>query len=368
MGRTTAFPFDLPPGSRVIDVSQAQKPIDWQAVKAADVAGVMVRATQGVRESVPVGADTAFAGHIEGALAVGLAVGVYHAFTASRNGNEQAQFFYDTVTPYLSRLSFPLALDVELDNGQTPEVITGRLFDMVHTLEAMGITPMIYTSPGFWNAHTIAPNDDYFGRLPLWVAAWTEAEKPLLPRGWNEWALHQYTSSGSVNGIAGRIDLNRTPAAEATRFTLLHPVQPSEGCRIVVTSRFGVPRDYDGDGIKDDRHEGTDFAPVGNACLPNIVACADGVVESISTVGAYGNRVKIKHVWNGDIYYTWYCHLSVIEVASGAPVKRGQVIGVMGSTGNSSAAHVHMNLQHIGHGLPGFVIADAVDPELYIAK
>lgn len=129
-----------------------------------------------------------------------------------------------------------------------------------------------------------------------------------------------------------------------------------------------MPRDYDGDGIKDDQHEGTDFAPVGNACLPNIVACADGVVESIRTVGAYGNRIKVKHVVGADTFYTWYCHLSVIEVAVGARVKRGQIIGVMGSTGNSTAPHLHLNLQHIGHGLSGFVISDAVDPEPFIKE
>ena len=160
--------------------------------------------------------------------------------------------------------------------------------------------------------------------------------------------------------------MRRLTAAGFDVFTLLFPVKAPAGCEIVVTSKFGVPRDYDGDGIKDDKHEGTDWAPLHNACLPDIVAGADGVVESIRTTGAYGNRVKLKHEHSGDIYYTWYCHLSRIDVKAGDTVKRGQVIGVMGSTGNSTGNHLHLNLQWIGHGLDGFVIDDAVDPEPYI--
>lgn len=76
--------------------------------------------------------------------------------------------------------------------------------------------------------------------------------------------------------------------------------------------------------------------------------------------------MKLRHAHNGDTYYTWYAHLSRIDVMVGHFVSRGQRIGVMGSTGNSTAPHLHLNLQHIGHGLSGYVIDDVVDPLPFI--
>lgn len=337
--------FDFPPDSLVIDVSQAQKPINWQQVKNSGVAGVIVRATQGVPESLPVGVDTAFLQHIEGALAAGLLVGVYHAFIASREGNAQAQLFHSTIEPYLDRLAFPPAIDVELDNGQTPEVISGRLFDMASTLFAMGITPAIYTSVGFWNANVSPRNDDYFGKLPLWVAHWTEAPAPLLPRAWKggTWALWQFTSSGSIDGVEGRVDVNRTPATEAPKFTLSLPVDSPAR----ITQVYGANYEYYMANFGLPGHEGIDY---GGSDGANIYAAADGTVKLIAKdngVHPYGNQIRLTHA---DGYESIYAHLRGFkpELAQGDSVKSGQVIGYLGSTGNSTGLHLHFTLKHNG--------------------
>lgn len=206
---------DVPPAANAngIDVSSAQVSVDWRTAKAAGYSFGIIRATQGIATSKPVGKDTRFVKHIDAALAAEMNVGAYHAFIASVDGGKQAEFFYRTVAPYLDKLAFPLAIDVELDNGQSASTITGRLFDMASTLEALGLgIPMIYTSVGFWDAHTIARNDSYFARCPLWIAHWTDAPAPLLPRAWKgkDWRIWQWrVQDGGIPGYARRIDLNR---------------------------------------------------------------------------------------------------------------------------------------------------------------
>ena len=143
-------------------------------------------------------------------LNCGLQIGAYHAFIASVDGNAQAQFFYDTVAPYLNYFSFPLAIDVELDNGQTPAVIMGRLFDLCSTLEALGQTVMIYTSSGFWGKYRTKQTDGYFAARKLWLAQWTSAE-PVAPYPWTDIYMHQYKvgDAGTLPGVKTRIDRDR---------------------------------------------------------------------------------------------------------------------------------------------------------------
>lgn len=69
-----------------------------------------------------------------------------------------------------------------------------------------------------------------------------------------------------------------------------------------------------------------------------IVATADGHVTLAGYSGGYGNCVIIAHP-NG--YYTRYGHMSRILVSKGQAVTQGQIIGLIGSTGNSTGPHVH---------------------------
>ncbi len=180
--------------------------------------------------------------------------------------------------------------------------------------------------------------------------------------------------NGWVANVAKIAPLDSTDPG--TPFTLTSPL-PSG----VVTAKFGQPRDYDGDGIKDDKHEGTDYAVNTKGCAigtVQVLASAAGVVDSVRDWTAleatgefnkgYGIYVKVRHVHGVEVYVTWYCHLSAPMVCVGDVVKQGQPVGILGSTGNSTGPHCHLNLQHIGHGLPGYVVADVVDPESYMVS
>jgi murein DD-endopeptidase MepM/ murein hydrolase activator NlpD len=72
-----------------------------------------------------------------------------------------------------------------------------------------------------------------------------------------------------------------------------------------------------------------------------VVATADGSVESASYSGDYGNLIVLKH---GFGLMTRYGHLSGFAVKPGQAVKRGDVIGYVGSTGRATGAHVHYEI------------------------
>lgn len=76
-----------------------------------------------------------------------------------------------------------------------------------------------------------------------------------------------------------------------------------------------------------------------------IFAVADGVVSSTACCGAYGNVVFVKHNVGGSAVETRSAHMSSIAVAPGQSVTAGQVIGYVGSTGRSTAPHLHIEVR-----------------------
>lgn len=88
-------------------------------------------------------------------------------------------------------------------------------------------------------------------------------------------------------------------------------------------------------------HFGVDIASGGT--VP-IVAAADGVVIRSYYSSSYGNCIFIAHSINGQVYTTVYAHMRSRGIGSGATVKKGQQIGIMGNTGQSYGQHLHFEL------------------------
>ena len=85
-------------------------------------------------------------------------------------------------------------------------------------------------------------------------------------------------------------------------------------------------------------HKGVDIAaPLGSPVL----AAADGVVTRTGVDGGYGRFVELAHA--GGLH-SLYGHLSRFEAKAGAVVRQGEAIGLMGSTGSSTGAHVHFEI------------------------
>ena len=106
---------------------------------------------------------------------------------------------------------------------------------------------------------------------------------------------------------------------------------------LVVTSPFG-PR-QDPTGASGTQHDGIDFA--GSAGTP-IMASKGGTVVEAGFHWSAGNHVVIQHP---DGYYSYYMHMvSAPSVGVGSSVSAGQVLGGMGTTGNSTGVHLHFGV------------------------
>jgi murein DD-endopeptidase MepM/ murein hydrolase activator NlpD len=113
--------------------------------------------------------------------------------------------------------------------------------------------------------------------------------------------------------------------------------------RFTFTSAFGVRSDpFQGSAAM---HAGIDLAsPAGTP----IYATADGVVDRAEWFGGYGNMVEIEH---GKGIATRYGHMSKIACRDGQRVKRGDLIGYVGSTGRSTGNHLHYEVRIDGHAV-----------------
>ncbi len=129
---------------------------------------------------------------------------------------------------------------------------------------------------------------------------------------------------------------------QADELALNRWVLPVTGYRI--TNTFGLARSYYSSGY----HTGLDFAAsIGTP----IVAVANGTVTETGYDGAYGNKTVITL---DDGTELWFCHQTSIDVQTGDTVAAGDQIGTVGSTGNSTGPHLHLEVR------PG--AGDPVDP------
>jgi murein DD-endopeptidase MepM/ murein hydrolase activator NlpD len=111
----------------------------------------------------------------------------------------------------------------------------------------------------------------------------------------------------------------------------------------VLNSGFGVRADpFTGEPA---RHEGLDIS---TARSEPVLATADGVVVHSGWAGEYGKQVEIQH---GDRYETIYGHLEQTLVSPGQRVHRGDRVGLVGSTGRSTAPHLHYEVRVDGHAV-----------------
>lgn len=112
-------------------------------------------------------------------------------------------------------------------------------------------------------------------------------------------------------------------------------VQPISG---TITSRYGVSSR-----IRKSTHTGLDIAA--SSGTP-IKVMAEGTVSCASYQGSYGKLIKINH---GNGVETWYGHTSKMYVKVGQKVNAGDVIASVGSTGNSTGPHLHLEIRLNGN-------------------
>ena len=148
-------------------------------------------------------------------------------------------------------------------------------------------------------------------------------EKPKVITVAKKSSSTRYAATGSVN------TKGTTSSAKANIGISL--IKPISG---VITSRFGASSS-----IRRSSHTGLDIsAPTGTA----IKAAAAGTVTFSGYKGSYGNMLVISH---GNGVQTYYCHCSKLYVGTGTQVSQGQTIAAVGSTGNSTGPHLHLEVR-----------------------
>lgn len=123
------------------------------------------------------------------------------------------------------------------------------------------------------------------------------------------------------------------------------PIETDYG--YTITSEFGY-RTHPVTGVYK-LHSGIDMV---GKIHGNILAVADGEIIWAGIRGAYGNCVNIKHTdIEGNTFYSFYAHLSQINVIEGQTVTQGQVIGLQGGAasdpghGSSTGSHLHFEIR-----------------------
>ena len=111
---------------------------------------------------------------------------------------------------------------------------------------------------------------------------------------------------------------------------------------IAITSKFGYREAH---GVVHSNHTGIDLC---GSAGSRIMAVQDGEVTHAGWQNGYGNCVEIKHTdEQGNVFYSFYGHMrdNSISVEKGQNVVTGQIIGIQGSTGNSTGDHLHFEIR-----------------------
>ena len=168
--------------------------------------------------------------------------------------------------------------------------------------------------------------EDEQARLEQERIAKEEAERAEKAKRYAVMASAMTTSYGSGN-ISG--------------LSLTNPLRVNP----LITSRFGEG------GSRRYTHTGVDLA---TALGTPIYPIAAGTVTFVGYSGSYGNKVEIDH---GDGIVSWYAHCNTLNVSVGSSVTTDTCIATVGSTGNSTGPHLHLEIRING---------SAVNPQNYL--
>lgn len=189
-----------------IDVSQWQGDIDWASAKS-DIDFAIIRAGYGQNNI-----DPKWQRNADECTRLGIPFGVYwfsYAYNVDR-AKREAQYCLEAVKPY--KLDYPIAFDFEYDsvsyaqkNGVT---ITKQLASDIarafcEEIRAAGYTPILYANPDYLSRYF---DNDVASRYDIWLAQWPKRPNlDIPPENADIW---QYSNSGSIKGINGRVDMN----------------------------------------------------------------------------------------------------------------------------------------------------------------
>ncbi len=204
-----------------IDVSRHNGKIDHRKAAAAGAKYVFIRCTVGDYYT-----DPRFAENWYGFKEAGLLVSAYIVpIPSAWNGRPIP--YKDQVDKFLHSFQdrqpdMPIAIDAEVDMGKDRTFLTALFEGTGRLLQDFGgfPYPYIYTRKTWWDLHINAAK--FWKNYPLWVAHYTNAPQPWLPRDWKEWSGWQYSSKGKGPFFGDEedyIDLNHMQPEDFLKYT-----------------------------------------------------------------------------------------------------------------------------------------------------
>lgn len=189
-------------GIRGIDVSKYNGVINWQKVATDEVDFAFIRATCGYQPQgkYQLNIDPLFLENARGAHQNGIKVGAYHvAWFLDRDIMlNEADVFLDMLSQV--EITYPVILDIEYNPGRQSRDELSRLCkEFCDIVSDAGYEIFIYSYSNFFSEYL---DLDKLGDYKLWVANYGEMPKHISHSIW------QHTSSGSVRGISGDVDIN----------------------------------------------------------------------------------------------------------------------------------------------------------------
>ncbi len=202
-----------------IDVSVFQGTIDWAKVKADGVVYAFIRVSDGLNTP-----DTKFAANWANSRAAGVIHGAYQFLEPAQDPIAQADMLLAKIGT-LKPDDLPPTLDVEVNDGLSATAVAASVKKWIaHVKAKTGRDPIVYTGFYFWRDSVGGAN---VLPSPLFHAQYTTAACPNIAAPWTTWKWWQYTSSGSINGIAGNVDVDRY---NGTKAQLLAELGPPGSC------------------------------------------------------------------------------------------------------------------------------------------
>ncbi|MCX5745696.1 MAG: GH25 family lysozyme, partial [Proteobacteria bacterium] len=189
------------PTVKGIDISKYQGDINWPAVANDGVEFAFVRVSDGLNAI-----DAKFARNWDGTRANHVLRGAYQFFRPGQDARAQADLFLSKIGT-LEADDLPPVIDVEAADGLSASKVAAGVKTWIDRVASVtGRTPIIYTGYYFWRDSVGAADQT---TSPLWHAQYSTASCPNIAPPWKDWAIWQYSSSGSVAGIVGNVDMNR---------------------------------------------------------------------------------------------------------------------------------------------------------------
>lgn len=188
-----------------IDVSEHNGVVNWPAAKKAGIGFAVIRTGYGTSHT-----DYQWKNNIEGALAQGIPVGIYHfsyALTAA-GAKAEADFVLSLLAPYKGKITLPVFFDFEYDTvdyAKKQGVTLGASAFNAHTvafcerIKAAGYTPGTYYNLDYLRKYV---DLDQIGGYVQWYAQYSSTASAA---GYDIW---QYSSAYTIPGCSGRFDVN----------------------------------------------------------------------------------------------------------------------------------------------------------------